>query len=492
MPSGSQYVSSDIATYGSTGKNDDNNTKKVRSMLEYDLTGIHGMPFQFLGSVDPRLPATSSGTLDCSNDSFGIGNIYAEKIVARMPLLFLVPCKQKFMEGFTKEEKSAAINALLGGSTDPINFERSGRYYSVEFDYASYYRHVNTMCSELAYFMNVQNEYIPTNGKKKQVKDIDWGEQKNATFSSFYAGNKSVVFYVDGMDNITDNFSNSTTESSLASTINSFSDTAKEIKFFLGTDSVLGQAAENMGDLFGNAIETVGGGIADFFASGMLSDLMNTGVHTIINGGKLVFPKIWGDSSYDRSYNFEIKLRSPDHDNLSIFLNIMVPLIHLICLTIPKTMEDGGIIDPNGYISPYLCKAYMKGMFNIDMGIITNMTVSKGATAQWNDNGVPTQIDVSISIEDLYSGLFMTAEGENGGLAFNSLKRIAAIASNTAMMDYLSNLGGLNVGDTEINRRMNVFNALLLNEMGRIPSANLWRNFDQGLNNILAKAYRTF
>lgn len=493
MPAELLYTSDEVATYA-TKKGFSSVVKSsstsIRKLIDSELIGIHGMPFQFLGSVDPRIPDTNNGTLKCDNGSFGIGNLYAEKIVARMPLLFLIPCKQKFMDGFTNEEKSAAVNALLSGNGGALNIERSGRYYSIEFDYGTYYNHVNMMCAQLAYFMNVQDEIIPTasDGKQK-IRNIDWSKQKNSSFAShFYSGDKSVVFYIDGADNITDNFSNSTTESSLASTINSFSDQAKEIKFLLGSNSVLGKAAENVGDLIGEAASSLGGGIADFFASGMLADIMNTGVSTIINGGKLIFPKIWADSSFDRSYNFEVKLRSPDHDNLSIFLNIMVPLVHLLALTLPKAMDEKGIIDPNGYISPYFCKAYMKGMFNIDMGLITNMTVSKGATAQWNDNGVPTQIDVSFTIEDLYSGLYLTAkEGDSGALA----QKLAAVVSNTAMMDYLSNLGGLNVGGSEVNRRQKVFNALIGGSVKNLP-ANLWRDFDVGLNNILAGAYRTF
>ena len=491
------YSYDDISGYGIDSKTK-NNDKKVRTMITQDLVGIHGMPFQFLGSVDPRLPSYDGGGYIVDNENFGIGNLYAEKIVARMPLLFLVPCKQVFMDGFTSEEKSNAMSLLLNGAGIP-NFKTAGRYYTTEFDYVSYYNHVNAMCRQLAYFMNVQDEKVPVKGGSLTVGKLDWGNaeyMKNQQFKNyFYTGNeKSIVFYVDGMDNLSETMTNSTTESSLASTINSFSDQAKEIKFLLGENSVLANMVDSAKDLAAGAIDSIGGGIADFFASGMLSDLMNTGVHTIINGGKLVFPKIWGDSSFDRSYSFDIKLRSPDHDNLSIFLNIMVPLVHLIALTIPKAMdvegENGVIIDPNGYISPYLCKAYMKGMFNIDMGMITSLSISRGATAQWNDNGVPTQVDVSITIEDLYSGLFMTAK-EGDGNPLNSLTKVAAIASNTAMMDYLSNLGGLNLGGDEWFRKQKVFMQLLGGSVTDLP-ANIWRNFDQSVNNIAAKVYRSF
>ena len=62
--------------------------------------GIFGMPYQFLKTVDRRLNNTN------------IGAKYSEKIVAKMPLLFMVPCKQKFMDGYSKEEKSITISKV--------------------------------------------------------------------------------------------------------------------------------------------------------------------------------------------------------------------------------------------------------------------------------------------------------------------------------------------------------------------------------------------
>ena len=48
---------------------------------------------------------------------------------------------------------------------------------------------------------------------------------------------------------------------------------------------------------------------------GLLQSLCNSGVSTVLQGGKIVFPEIWQDSTYDRSYSLDIKLRSPDHDS---------------------------------------------------------------------------------------------------------------------------------------------------------------------------------
>jgi len=491
------YDEDNVFTYTNTGGRDSEDIGTARKIISKNLTGIFGMPFQFLGSVDPRITdpfgnGTPNNPMD--NENFGVGSIYSEKIVARMPLLFLVPCRQKFMENFSDSDRNTVLNALVSGIDDVSNvintLDKSGRYYTTVFDTARYFNHVNMMCAELAVLMGIGDKEVPVgSGESCKVKNIDWSKQTNSAFDdAFYAG-QGPIFYVDGADNLSENFSNSSTESSLASAINQFSDQAKEIKFLLGSNSALGALVDSVKSAAGS----LGGGLSgavDSLAGGMLADLSNTGITTIINGGKLLFPKIWQDSSFDRSYSFEIKLRSPDHDNLSIFLNIMVPFIHLLCMVLPEGMDNGQIIDPNGYMTPFLCKAYMKGMFNIDMGLITNMSATRGATAQWNDDGLPTQMDISITIEDLYSGLALTARaGESSVLG--APKRLAAVVGNTAMMDYLSNLAGINVGDTEIGRRSRLLYSLITQDLRKIPSRK-WASLDNGLNNIIANLYRTF
>lgn len=494
-----KYYDEDNAYSISNGDIDRDLINFSKSIINKNLTGVFGMPFQFLGSVDPRIsdPFDESSNAPyepMANENFGVGSIYAEKIVARMPLLFLVPCKQKFMEGFSNGDRNTVLNALVAGEMDLSNvlstLERSGRYYTTEFDDAHYFNHVNTLCSELAVLMGIGDREVPKgSGDSCKVKNIDWGNQTNAAFEDkFYAG-RGAVFYVDGADNLSESFSNSSTESSLASSINQFSDQAKEIKFLLGSNSALGSLVESVKSSAGSLGSSLSGAV-DSLAGGMLADIANTGVSTIINGGKLLFPKIWQDSSFDRSYSFEIKLRSPDHDNLSIFLNIMVPFIHLLCMTLPAGMDNGEIVDPNGYMTPFLCKAYMKGMFNIDMGLITSMSVTRGATAQWNDDGLPTQMDISITIEDLYSGLSLTARAGDSS-ALGTPKRLASVVGNTAMLDYLSNLAGINVGMTEFGRKTALFNALIGSNLRSVPSRK-WSQLDTGFNNLVANLYRTF
>ena len=44
-----------------------------------------------------------------------------------------------------------------------------------------------------------------------------------------------------------------------------------------------------------------------------------------------------------------------------------------------ESKEDTVKDNPNGYVNPFLVRACYKGFFNIDTGIITDMSVTKGA-----------------------------------------------------------------------------------------------------------------
>ena len=465
------------------------NTFNIKS-----INGIFGMPYQFTDIVDPRID--SSGVY--GGDEGSLGGKYAEKIVARMPILFLAPCKQQFLKGKDQKTIKSMLTKLsaLGedGNNTPLFTKKDTmiKYYSTEYCYDAYYRHVNSMCSQLSIFMGIQDVPIKFNtnrGKPIKIKNINWGDGgsngvRNEEFARFFASKQAVAFYVDGLDSLSESFSNSTTESQLASTVNGFSDTANEIQFLLGTENLaskmMQETARGVSDSIGQMLGNLNGGL--------LGDLANSGVTTIAGGGKIIFPKIWQDSSFDRSYSFDIKLRSPDNDNVSLFFNIMVPFIHLLALVLPKSFYDKSIgVNPNGYVTPYLCRAYCKSMFNIDMGMITNMSVTRGGTTQWSASGIPTQMDISITIEDLYSALFLTY-GEGSKNPLNVAKGIKNLVTNTYMMDYLSNLAGVNILDqTELDRKVKlILNSLTIGKLENDLKNDIYNIFQTAVANKLS------
>ena len=204
---------------------------------------------------------------------------------------------------------------------------------------------------------------------------------------------------------------------------------------------------------------------------------------TVLSGGKLVFPELWSDSDYDRSYNIDIKLRSPDADDVSIFLNIIVPYIHLMALTAPRDFD--GKYNSNGYVAPFLVRAYCRSMFNIDMGIITSMSVTKGGEGNWVANsGLPTSIDISLSIKDLYNSLYISKGA--GGIK-DSLD-MAKFVANDGEMEQLMTLAGVETRALNFGKRAELYGAILGNTYDLQNLVN--RPFDkvrQDVSNFLIK-----
>ena len=448
------------------------------------------MPYQFLSSVDRRVSESDT-------DDTVMGRKYAEKVASHLPLLFLTACRPVFMEQFNSKERESVVTKLLQGanSLEGTDIEKSGRYYSSEFAYAEYYNIVNIMCSEVAYLCGINEETVNIAGQGEvELGSIDWSKVRNDSFNNYFAAKKSVVLYIDDMTTIQDSINTTTTSSQLASTVNGFSEQMQELRFIFGNESLAAKLPEYAGKattFLTGALDSLG--VTGALTGGLISDLSTTGIQTVLEGGKILFPKIWGDSTFSRSYNFTLKLRSPDHDSISIFLNILVPYIHLLAMCLPQSITKGdAAYSPNAYNSPFIVRAYAKGLFNIDLGMITDLSVTRGAESQWNDNGLPTQIDINMTIEDLYSTLFITNPNQGGDspIGADSLSSFfnLDIVSNTDMLDFLSNLAGLNVASTGFGRRVELARYL----MGGIASravSNIYNWFDQSVSNMIRRLF---
>lgn len=433
-----------------SGVSIENNSSFNASMLTTTTNGIEGLPYQFLSTADRRIDsATVVGD--------GVGRKYADKIFSRLPLLFLTPCEPLFMDDFDENEQETIAGALLGNAVENLEgtLEKTGRYYSVIYNYDEYYAYLNTMLAAVASYMGVYSETILVNGVEKKVGSMSWNEELNGAFKTFFSSAENVIFYLDGMNSVNENFSNDTTESSLAAQINGYSDNINELKFLFGRNNEsLISASMNTGASVAESVAQGFSGLGGMLGGGIVESIANGGIHSILNGGKIIFPEIWSNSNFDRSYSIEVKLRSPDNDNLSIFLNIIKPYCKLLALALPRQMyTDDKMSDPNTYGAPFLVKAYSKGLFNVDMGIISSLSVTKGAECRWNDFGLPTQLDISIEIKDLYNHMAMSAMAYGTLNVKNVASSLLGVVNNTAYMDFLANMAGLNIGQMEMGRR---------------------------------------
>ena len=440
-----------------------------------NVAGVFGLPYQFLPNTDIRL----LGDTKTEN----IGYEYAEKIIEKIPLLFISPGKASFMTRYSKENKRNLLEYLInngtgndGGNLDDI-LNSDGRYYTFEYDRPRYYQFVNPMCRIAARYLEIADTTI--NGSKLDTMNWESFTQHGIKSIGDFGDFGAIPFYVDTDSSVSESFGNSTTQSMLSSTVNSISDMGRELNFLLGYGaSATGIEAFNDADVASN-IENVQNTISKLLGSGnFLSNLANH-LTTVASGGKLIFPEIWNDSNFSRSYNCEFKFISPDPSKLSVYLNVLVPLFHLLGLVAPQSAD----MNPNGYSNPFLVRAIYKGFFNIDMGIITDMSVTRGAECQWTPEGIPTSITVSISIKDLYSAMSITGT-DNKNFRYDTL-------NNTALMDYIANLCGINIYRPEIARIIDKwFVNNFTNRVQDFWQVDIWGGIKNRVQNLIMGMYR--
>ena len=453
------------------------------------LQGIECSPYQFMDNVDGRYTRNtdfqsksndiySKGYTGTNTNHRYIGQKYAQKIMTQMPLVFFAPCEPVFMEDFKKDDKDRVLGSLLSGDNGALEFvmDKNAQYYGIKYAYADYYNYVNLMLTSIAWYLGIQNEKISIGGKTVTLGNANWANCTNDIFKTYFSSKENIIFFADSLSSISLSFSNNTTQSSLASMINGFTDQVNELQFLIGSDA---SVLNNIKEASTEAISSLSSGASSVlgkFGGSIVHSLSDTGVDTILNGGKIIFPEIWQDSQHDESYNINFKLRSPDHDNISIFLNVLKPYCLLLGLTMPRSIVGNA----NGYRSPFLVKCFSKGMFNINMGIIESMQIEKGEECQWNDDGLPTQMDISISVKNLYSHLAMSGYKESGYLYTNS-----------QFQDFLANTAGLNVVqfDANIGNRID-YSVYRLENAASTFGSRKFTEASQQITNLINQVYR--
>lgn len=432
------------------------------SKILTNLTGgIFGMPYQFMEEVDP------------SSNGSEFGDKYLQKIVSVMPIMFISPGEPSFMAGYSDDDRRA-VSELYKSSgdinvDDVVRGDVNGKFYTFVSRFDRYTKYVNVMVRGLSNFLGMGNEnYYDGTGNRSKLKQFNLNNILNSDFQSLFNANTSIAFYLDAETSISENFSNSTTESMLSSKVNQLSDQARELNF-LTNNIGAGATYDAIKTALGDTSNALADGMSGISFAGGIMDKLAYGINTIISGGKMVFPEIWSSSEYSRSYNITIKLRSPDYDALSILLNIYIPLCCLICLAGSHQMG----VDANGYVSPFLVRATYKSIFNCEMGIITSLDIQKGGEDKWNGLGMPTSVDVTVTIKDLYSTMFIS-------------DTVAGLLNNTSQLDYMALMAGLDMNKDWIARRAKLAIQLGVNgPASSIPSA--WNMFKTGANKTVGK-----
>ena len=411
------------------------------TILASNLNGVLGIPYQFPNSVDRKLKNTTFGA------------IYTDRILSKMPLLFISPGQQAVLKGFSDTDKGKVYTEIInsdknsGEGTSILG--HNGKYYSFDYDTANYWDYVNGMCHACAAYLDIADQKINICGTEATCGTFKWEKAVAAKFSSSILSNESFIsIYCDAETTRTEDFSNSTQESMLASAVNKASDLGKEVRFIIGTTGKVDWVDQQA---LSSALNQIQSQTNDWLGGSQLINNIASEFAVVASGGKLIFPEIWSDSTYTQDFDVKIKLRCPCPNKLAWFLDICVPINHLLALTLPRAPWGSAIngdsldTDPsvNGFFTPFLVRAFYKGMFNCDMGIVTSLNIQKGKEGGWTMDGLPSVVDISMQIKDLYNVMCMSKEG-------NPIQFL----NNSSFLAYLANSCGISINQPDIERSL--------------------------------------
>lgn len=280
-----------------------------------------------------------------------------------------------------------------------------------------------------------------------QISDTLFNRFTENTLAGSLVNKVTAVEFMIEPGSFVESLSNETTESQISAAINSVGDAVgKEIAFITNSNAdtgVLGDVMGFLGDTLESASTAVAG-IVEGATGGFMTNLF-TGALQSIKGQKMIYPKIYDKSHANMNYTFDIMLSSPYGDVYNYYMNIVVPLMHLIALAAPR------MVTANSIASPYLIQFYIPGQCTCHLGIVQNLTITKNPNQERvSVNGFPLEVKVQVQIEELYNAMSISPANDPASFLFNE-----------TLNDYLANTAGLIPSvDTYVKQRNVMFGNL--------------------------------
>ena len=273
-------------------------------------------------------------------------------------------------------------------------------------------------------------------GERKEMAadklKTDLRQMFSAIKSTVLGCNDFIGFRIEKGQTPSESFSNATGELSIASQINAKAQENVDLNASNGG----GFFFKNFGRLLQQGLKGMTAGIATDLAASVTSAIGvgDIGVVLTAGNGFVLFPEVWKNSSFSKSMSFNVQLRSRYGDPVSIFQNIYVPLLMLMAAGMPRGVGD------SMYTSPFLLRAFCKGMYAIPLGIIESLSITRGTGGEynWTSDMLPMGIDVSVNIKDLSPAMFLSVQDIG---IFDTFTR------NTALHEYLDTLAALGVSE---------------------------------------------
>jgi hypothetical protein len=397
------------------------------------LAVMIGRPHTYLGNADPG------------------SRTYTRHLLGSAPLVSIRPGRVKFINtdgmtariaqrlGIGQKEVQSFIrpSGVLGGNTGAFNMQNgygvskadqdaisdaiyekqkgtvtdttylgtgSVRYFDFDPKYSDYMNVVSTMTGRLYSRMSQGVvSWLPT--KAAQVTPV------GATNGGFF------TYWAENASSVSESFSAEVGQTAIGGIVKSITGMSKEAQFFLGEDL---SEAKHGGVINGamNQISSIIGGQGGSLRASLGDALL---------GLNPMFPEVWKDSSFSRSYNISFKFYSPYGDPMAIYQNVYLPFTMLLSLVMPVMRS------PSSYSEPFVFQMYAPGYFACDLGICTDFSFTKGGgEGLFTAQGLPRQIDVTMQVKDLYPVLAASHNNQS-------------MLLNTDLGTFLDNLAGVSL-----------------------------------------------
>lgn len=506
-----------VATYKDKGSSD-----KLNVTMQ-----LFGIPYQFLPSVDQRVPGVSDK----------VGRKFIDNIISDSAIVTIIPGEPRYLPGVS--DKSSWTNALISAANGNFselktisasNSMETVRLYDFQSAYMKYYQYVNILCRSCAAYLELTNEtgYRINNKPVPNFLNYDWknyrwngsnyhsvaakiaGSAWTSTLRAIQTAGTNLVKgirkysgTIDTSDedirnktnedlDITENclkssnfiqfyceadnsrggesLSNSTQQSTFKQLLDQGSSAMKDIAFLANTGGIDTQSLSQLGDAANSELEKAlgGDGTVNTTAGSIVSRLLSSG-KSVIKGENIMMPDIWSGSDNSKTYNLTFKFKAMYGNRLSLYTDVIVPLMHVVALAYPRATSA------NTYTSPPLVKVYQKGAWTCNLGIISGIEITKDDVPEaWNVDGLCTEVTVTLSIADLYSDMALSPA--NDPILF---------ANNSSLVEFLATTCGLDLVEPQLSTKVsNIWNSSV-NFVKNIPKTAMGK-VTENLDRVVA------
>jgi len=383
--------------------------------------------------------------------------VYEHTFESDLPLVFITPGKPKINKRVVSFNSGGGVisaNDVLGslipadqlGIRNARNYNDT-RYVRFERSYSEYYGYVQTMLTYLYTMLGFSGTF----------KFEDYFKENDKV--------EGIAFYADKSTTVSESSNNSYSAPSMASSVNNLAGQAREYRQYIGMQE-------------GGVITNVIDGILKIF-EGAISSIPVIGkvlgaFGSALSGDQLYYPDLWQDGKFSKNYNLSFKFFSPYGDPESIFRFVYVPFISLLALSLP--LQDGIY----AYKQPFLVRLSCPGYFELECGAITSIDFKRGGDdSLWTSGNMPNEIEVTMSVQDLYPTV----------LATNKIKNMKW---NIGLASFLECMAGITFNELSVIQRMGKEIDMYRNEVASnvtLPGLRYkWGDFWSNVNNNVARS----